>query len=113
MARLPALICSRRSRLYAAAWWSASTTTTDPSTELVEKKVLDLTHRHCDTFVKAELLQLRAIDVDPDDKETIAIYRSGAAEAEMEWLPFLRKASDLFLQGVEQGVYAPITTVDP
>lgn len=63
-------------------------------------------------FAGEEVQLLRSIDVGPDDEEVIATYRNGAIEAEMEWLPFLRKASDLFLQGVEQGVYAPIT-VDP
>jgi hypothetical protein len=97
--------------------------------ELVEKKVLPhlrthysetLTHRAFNPFHRPkerfegeEVQLLRSINVKPDEKEAIEIFRNGAAEAKMEWLPFLRMVSDLFLQGAEQGVYAPITTVDP
>jgi hypothetical protein len=42
------------------------------------------------------------------DGEAIETYRDGAAEAEMEWLPFLRMVSELF----KEGVYAPATTAD-
>lgn len=64
-------------------------------------------------FTGEELQLLQSIDVGHDDEEAIATYRDGAVEAEMEWLPFLRMVSALFSQGVEQGVYARSTTMDP
>ncbi|ELR20802.1 uncharacterized protein ACA1_055680 [Acanthamoeba castellanii str. Neff] len=65
----------------------------------------DLTHHHCDPFdgptrelfAGEEGQLLRSIDVGPGDDEAIATYRNGAAEAEMEWLPFLRMVRKLFL----------------